>query len=706
MKGGTVQILWHGSDPILSVDFHLPTGLLATAGADRDIKLWSLHRTEKSKAIPSATFKANLSYHGAAVNVVRFSPSGELLASGADNGELLIWRITQTDEEIPTWKVWKTLRFHHKDVLDLGWSPDGAFLVSGSVDNTSIIWNVEKGIVEQVLADHQHYVQGVTWDPAGKYVASLSGDRTCRIYSMRSPSKKSRAKDKNVRSVYTCQHVLCKKEVSAGSLVATTMDADEASQKQLPSSKQYLFYDENMPSFFRRLSWSPDGSFLLLPSGVEKQSPDAGACSVSYIVSRNDLSRPALQLPAASKPVVAARFCPVVYSLSPKKSWKHDTTVPGVGAFKFPYRLVFAVATLNSVFIYDTEQSCPIAIFGGLHYAPITDLAWSFDGKFLAVSSQDGYCTLVGFDEGDLGTPLPPTDLPSKIGSLLPDSRFGSIQLESSIVSPVKDPSETRADPSSEKDPAATEKSSHKKQAEIHVKPQKIRRVNPKPISEYLQKQAVSPPESRIRISNSGGLSIQEECLSSSEVQGNQSNAEVPRTVTQVAQIQSDTERCSRVDGDKRLDGMESTSGGVSNSGSAQASTPACEAVGKEISETWESCSTAMEGKSGICRMTEIDKMVELSRKDAQGLPEPVVGLSATPLLEDHHRALGVGKEDPCKFEKPRDPYADIYVRPLKFRRISPKLINDDIEKPSHLKPLSSETSFPLPGGRQALQPT
>lgn len=36
---------------------------------------------------------------------------------------------------------------------------------------------------------------------------------------------------------------------------------------QVPSSKQYLFYDENMPSFFRRLSWSPDGSFLLIPSG-------------------------------------------------------------------------------------------------------------------------------------------------------------------------------------------------------------------------------------------------------------------------------------------------------------------------------------------------------------------------------------------------------------------------------------------------------
>ncbi len=40
MKGGTVQIAWHGSEPILSLDFHNISGLLATAGADRDIKVF------------------------------------------------------------------------------------------------------------------------------------------------------------------------------------------------------------------------------------------------------------------------------------------------------------------------------------------------------------------------------------------------------------------------------------------------------------------------------------------------------------------------------------------------------------------------------------------------------------------------------------------------------------------------------------------
>lgn len=46
------------------------------------------------------------------------------------------------------------------------------------------------------------------------------------------------------------------------------------------------------------------------------------------------------------------------------------------GLFKLPYCIVFAVATLNSLYIYDTESTSPIAVLAGLHYAPVTDITW------------------------------------------------------------------------------------------------------------------------------------------------------------------------------------------------------------------------------------------------------------------------------------------------------------------------------------------
>ncbi len=38
MKAKTLQIVWHGKEPVYSLDFH-PSGILATGGADKDIRV-------------------------------------------------------------------------------------------------------------------------------------------------------------------------------------------------------------------------------------------------------------------------------------------------------------------------------------------------------------------------------------------------------------------------------------------------------------------------------------------------------------------------------------------------------------------------------------------------------------------------------------------------------------------------------------------
>ncbi|XP_068652928.1 chromatin assembly factor 1 subunit FAS2 [Aristolochia californica] len=378
MRGGTVQINWHDTKPVLTLDFHSLTGLLATGGADNDIKLWLLSSGELHKKLPAASYKSCLSYHSSAVNVLRFSPSGEHLASGADGGDLVIWKFLSLDDG-PSWKVLKTLSYHRKDVLDLQWSPDGTFLVSGSVDNSCIIWDVNKGSAHQILDAHQHYVQGVAWDPLGRYLASISSDRTCRIYINKNQTKTKGLDKRN----YVSQYILVKSE------------RQKVDDCKMTSVKSHLFHDETLPSFFRRLAWSPDGSFLVAPAGSSKFSSASETINTAYVISRKDLSRPALQLPGASKPVIAIRFCPVLFSL---RGSNKD------GLFKLPYRVIFAVATLNSLYIYDTESIPPIAVLAGLHYAAVTDIAWSSDAKHLAMSSQDGYCTLVEFEDDELGS--------------------------------------------------------------------------------------------------------------------------------------------------------------------------------------------------------------------------------------------------------------------------------------------------------------
>ena len=53
--------------------------------------------------------------------------------------------------------------------------------------------------------------------------------------------------------------------------------------------------------------------------------------------------------------------------------------------------------------IYDTYHSHPLCIARGLHYAGLTDCAWSSDGKNLIVCSTDGYISILSFGEGEFG---------------------------------------------------------------------------------------------------------------------------------------------------------------------------------------------------------------------------------------------------------------------------------------------------------------
>ena len=87
---------------------------------------------------------------------------------------------------------------------------------------------------------------------------------------------------------------------------------------------------------------------------------------------------------AALQPAVAARFCPKLFELGASRAEGSP--------FDLPYRMVFAVATVETVIIYDTTEQQPLAVLGGLHFeaAPITDIAWSCDGRYLAISSYDG----------------------------------------------------------------------------------------------------------------------------------------------------------------------------------------------------------------------------------------------------------------------------------------------------------------------------
>lgn len=165
-----------------------------------------------------------------------------------------------------------------------------------------------------------------------------------------------------------------------------------------------MFHDDSMKSFFRRLSFTPDGSLLLTPAGCMESGENV--TNTTYVFSRKHLKRPIAHLPCPGKATLAVRCCPVYFELRPVAEAETASEEPSPELLSLPYRMVFAVASEDSVLLYDTQQSFPFGYVSNIHYHTLSDISWSNDGAFLAVSSTDGYCSFVTFEKGELGVPL------------------------------------------------------------------------------------------------------------------------------------------------------------------------------------------------------------------------------------------------------------------------------------------------------------
>ncbi|KAJ7209271.1 WD40-repeat-containing domain protein [Mycena pura] len=224
MRFRTLEIRWHDSKPISSCDFQPvpvkkarpPAGdlrafgaqayRLATAGEDNHVRVWMVHPHiqppglggDPAPARPARVeYLATLSRHSAAVNVVRFSPNGEFLASAGDDGMVIIWAPSATPQtstygsdlsaedlqhEKEYWKPRTTFRCTTMQVYDLAWSPTGEFILAGSTDNAARVFAAADGKCVHEIAEHSHYVQGVAWDPLNEYIATQSSDRSMHVY--------------------------------------------------------------------------------------------------------------------------------------------------------------------------------------------------------------------------------------------------------------------------------------------------------------------------------------------------------------------------------------------------------------------------------------------------------------------------------------------------------------------------------------------
>lgn len=347
---------------IFSIDIHPGGEKFATGGQGNDsgrVVIWNMapvisEEAEKDKNVPRML--CQMDNHLACVNCVRWSGSGTMLASCADDKLIMIWKKSAgggssfgSGKTVEHWRCIATLRGHAGDVLDLSWSPQDQYIASSSVDNTVIIWDAKEfPTIIQVMKGHTGLVKGVAWDPVGKFVASQSDDKTLKIW-----------------------------KTSDFTLFKTITEP---------------FEECGGTTHILRLSWSPDGQYLVSAHAMNGGGPTAQIieregwkCDKDFVGHR--------------KAVTCVRFHNAILKrMVPKTNKSQQYCCLAVGSRD------------KSLSIWLTALQRPLVVIHDLFQDSILDLSWSHNGYILLACSGDGHVACLQFSTEELGTALSEDD--------------------------------------------------------------------------------------------------------------------------------------------------------------------------------------------------------------------------------------------------------------------------------------------------------
>ncbi len=114
--------------------------------------------------------------HEGAVRVLAWSPAGDRLLTGADDGQVRVLRVLGQGPET------RVLRGHTGPITALAWDPDGDHVASASADGNVRLWDLVPAA--RVRLDHPGGVQAIAWHPRGQLLATAADDGNIRLYTL------------------------------------------------------------------------------------------------------------------------------------------------------------------------------------------------------------------------------------------------------------------------------------------------------------------------------------------------------------------------------------------------------------------------------------------------------------------------------------------------------------------------------------------
>jgi WD40 repeat protein len=165
---------------ITSVAFSPDGERIVAGGDDGTVRLWYLGDTPRAASFQNYTNwvrSVGLSPNGDRIWVssVAFSPNGDRIVSGGKDGTVRLWKPDGSPAAAP-------FQAHDGEVFSVAFSPNGDRIVSGGKDGTMRLWKPDGTPAAAPFQAHDGEVFSVAFSPDGDRIVSGGKDGTVRLW--------------------------------------------------------------------------------------------------------------------------------------------------------------------------------------------------------------------------------------------------------------------------------------------------------------------------------------------------------------------------------------------------------------------------------------------------------------------------------------------------------------------------------------------
>jgi WD40 repeat protein/serine/threonine protein kinase len=288
-SGSEIQNLIGHSWWVWAAEFSPDGNRIVTAGQDGKAIVWekaigsrpsaigqttAIRQTTDDRRQPAYTQLTEFTGHSGALYAARFSPNGDLVATGGYDNSVMIWnpdevkpidikkRLLGEPEEKPNFI---RLAGHDKPVRSLAFSPKGQLLVSGSDDNSVRLWDVASGAPLKALRGHSRAVRSAEFSIDGSRVLSGSEDQSVRVWDV-GDYQEVRVLHATVLSGHD-DAVLAARFSRDGQQIVTASRDRTASLWDAASGRPLRRFDEGHEFLISSAAFFPDGKHMATGAG-------------------------------------------------------------------------------------------------------------------------------------------------------------------------------------------------------------------------------------------------------------------------------------------------------------------------------------------------------------------------------------------------------------------------------------------------------